>query len=75
MLGKLRVKVVRKIVLPQRYAFSHKEQKDKFFKVKDGLPQDKSPVIYPDQYPKYSLNDNALIISRDRPIRYLTPKN
>ena len=56
------------------FYFSHQDQKKKFFKINDGLSPEKTPVVYPNQYPKYPLNDNAPIISRERPTRYLTPK-
>ena len=64
---------LRKLLNLQLAAFSHQEQKKKFFKIKDGVKQENKELVYPLQYPKHPLTDNAPIISRERPTRYLTP--
>lgn len=52
---------------------SHREQKKKFFKIED-QPKEKSIQIFPNQYPKGSLNDTTPIIPRGRPPKYLTTR-
>ena len=74
MIIKCRETLLVKVLEKKMLFFSHQDQKKKFFKIKDGLAPEKTPIVYPNQYPKHPLNDNAPIISRDRPTRYLTPK-
>lgn len=55
------------------FSFSHSERKKKFFKIIDGKEIVES-TVYPLQYPKHPLTDTEPIISRERPVRHVTPK-
>ena len=53
------------------WAFSHETEKKKFLQIKK---EPEAIKVYPLQYPNLQSNDNAPIISRERPTRNLTPK-
>ena len=57
---------------PQIFLFSHQTRKQKIFKHHEKEPE--QPKVYPLQYPNLQPKDLAPIISRERPVKYLTPK-
>ena len=56
------------------FRLSHRSQKHRFFGIKDNEQTPKVPMIYPNQYPT-NLTDTSPMFSRNRPVRFKTPKD